>query len=99
MEFVIQLATEYQYEPAIEQVMRDYYESLAEKDRRRYAAVEATKLPHGGIVYIAGVLGCSERTIRRGIEELPELRDGDPLEGRQRAEGAGRPEKSKVVPK
>ena len=36
-----------------EQLMRKYYSTLSEKDRRRYAAIEAKKLGHGGITYIA----------------------------------------------
>jgi hypothetical protein len=55
--------------------MKAFYDSLSEKDRRRYAAVEAEKLGHGGTHYIASVLGCDEKTIRQGhsdIEQLPE---------------------------
>jgi hypothetical protein len=32
------------YPPEIEQQMQRFYQSLSEKDRRRYAAVEALKL-------------------------------------------------------
>jgi hypothetical protein len=32
------------YRPAIEQLLRQYYQSLSEKDRRRFAALEAIKL-------------------------------------------------------
>lgn len=53
--------------------MRVYFETLNEKDRRRYAAVEAEKLPHGGIAYTAHVLGCVPRTVRRGLKELREM--------------------------
>ena len=34
------------YTPAIEVKMRDFYNSLSEKDRRRYAAIEVEKLLH-----------------------------------------------------
>lgn len=37
------------YSPMVEKQMQSYYESLSEKDRRRYAAVEAKKLGYGGI--------------------------------------------------
>ena len=40
------------YSPEIEHTMQRYYHSLSEKDRRRYAAIEAIKLGHGGISYI-----------------------------------------------
>ena len=36
------------YSAHIEHHMRMLYQSLSEKDRRRYAAVEAEKLGHGG---------------------------------------------------
>jgi hypothetical protein len=41
------------YRPEIEQLLRQYYQSLSEKDRRRFAALEAIKLGHGGTRYIA----------------------------------------------
>ncbi len=41
------------YAPEIERVMKRLSDSLREKDRRRYAAVEATKLGHGGVEYVA----------------------------------------------
>jgi hypothetical protein len=43
---------------------------LNEKDRRRYAAIEAAKLGWGGISYISGLLGCDYYTIRSGRSEL-----------------------------
>jgi hypothetical protein len=36
-----------------EQQMKIYYESLSEKDRRRYAAIEAEKIGYGGFQYIS----------------------------------------------
>ena len=61
------------YSPEIEQTMRTFFAVLSERDRRLYAAVEASKLGHGGICYIASVLGCCERTICRGLDELRQL--------------------------
>lgn len=66
--------------------MKLFHDSLSEKDRRRYAAVEAEKLGHGGGEYMARVLGCDEKTIRQGrvdIEQLP----CDEAEGRVRKKG------------
>ncbi len=40
------------YPGEIEVQMQRYYESLSEKDRRRYAAIEAVKLGYGGQAYI-----------------------------------------------
>lgn len=68
--------------------MRNFYGSLSEKDRRRYAAVEAEKLGYGGITYICRIFGCDIDRVRRGIEELKQ-----PLpeqEKRIRKPGGGR---------
>jgi Rhodopirellula transposase DDE domain len=43
---------------------------LNEKDRRRYAAIEAAKLGWGGISYISSLFGCDYYTIRLGLSEL-----------------------------
>ena len=45
------------YSPEIEYSMRMFHESLSEKDRRRYAAIEAAKLGHGGTGYISAHTG------------------------------------------
>ena len=58
------------YPPEIESQMHNFYQSLSEKDRRRYAAIEAKKLGNGGIRYICHVLRCNDRTIVRGMSEL-----------------------------
>jgi hypothetical protein len=50
--------------------MRGFFESLNEKDRRRYAGLEASKLGHGGITYISEVLGCDRKTVNRGMDEI-----------------------------
>jgi len=34
--------------------VKAFCETLSEKDRRRYVAVEARRLGHGGITYVAG---------------------------------------------
>jgi len=78
--------------------MRSFFKTLSEKDQRRYAALEAQRLGHGGIVYVAGILGCSTRTIRRGIQELDSL-DEDPAAGRVRRPGAGRKKTSHQAPR
>ncbi len=76
-------------DPVIEQRLRDFAQTLSEKDRRRFAAIEASQRGYGGIVYIAGVLGCSTKTIERGLKELDQL-PNDPAAGRVRRPGAGR---------
>lgn len=58
------------YAPEVEAQMRNFYHSLSEKDRRRYAAIEATKLGHGGITYICRLLCCDAGTVTRGQQDL-----------------------------
>ena len=58
------------YSVVMERTMNRFFDSLSEKDRRRYAAVEAAKLGHGGVEYVAQVLGCDPKTLQRGREEL-----------------------------
>ncbi len=77
------------YSPEIERLLCQYYQSLSEKDRRRFAALEAIKLGHGGTRYIAKVLGCDPQTVKDGMRELKHLPD-DPAGGRVRKPGGGR---------
>lgn len=86
-----------EYEPEIESRMRAYYETLSEKDGRRFAVLEAKRLGYGGITYIARVLGCSAKTIERAADELDGL-PHDPLAGRIRAPGGGRKKRSNPNP-
>ena len=80
-------------DPVTEKRMRDFAQTLSEKDRRRFAAIEAAQRGYGGIVYIAGVLGYSTKTIERGMKELDQLQN-DPAAGRVRRPGAGRKKRS-----
>lgn len=61
------------YPAEVEKAMQVMYRSLRENDRRRYAAVEAAKLGHGGTDYIAALLDCDPKTIRRGQSDLEQL--------------------------
>lgn len=60
----------YPYSSATERWMKMLYNSLNEKDKRHYAAVEAIKLDYGGITYIAELLNCARSTIHDAIEEF-----------------------------
>jgi hypothetical protein len=73
------------YSAEIEEKMQRFFGWLSEKDRRRYAAVEAAKLGHGGIEYIAQVLACDPKTIRQGLRDLEEA--ADEAAGRIRKKG------------
>jgi len=61
------------YPEPVEVHMQNFYESLSEKDRRRYAAVEVEKLGYGGATYIAELFGCDAKTIQRGVEDVEKL--------------------------
>ncbi|WP_167374273.1 hypothetical protein [Bathymodiolus platifrons methanotrophic gill symbiont] len=44
------------YKKNIEKSMKKFYDSLCEKNKRRYAAIESEKLSHGPISYVrAGI--------------------------------------------
>lgn len=86
------------YPTAIEQNMKKFYQTLSEKDRRRYASVEASKLGHGGKSYIAQVLGCSRQTVAKGLDELNNLPDDASYEPRIRKPGGGRKRYDETYP-
>lgn len=58
------------YEKKTEELMKATYDSFSERDKRRYAAIESEKLPHGGVSYICNILGCHSSTLYRGLDEL-----------------------------
>jgi DDE family transposase len=76
------------YPRDVEQTMSAFYQSLRENDRRRYAAVEAAKLGHGGIEYISKLLGIDPKTIHQGQRDLDDLPEGPAP--RVRKTGGGR---------
>ncbi len=78
------------YPPLIEEQMRSFYESLSEKDRRRYAAVEAAQRGRGGLTCISEVLGCKRHTITQGLRDLqdPDARSQTRI---RRKGGGGKP--------
>lgn len=62
--------------------MKWLFTTLLEKDRRRYAAIEAAKLSPGGIGYISSLFDIDPKTVRHELTavELPE----DPAQSRFR---------------
>lgn len=77
------------YGEDIEHKMQRLFAMLSEKERRRYAGIEAAKLGHGGIAYVAGLFDIDPKTIRRGLLELElELTD-DPVPNRVRKKRRG----------
>jgi hypothetical protein len=67
---------------------------LDEQQRRWYAALEATRLGHGGEHLMAQITGLDPQTIRRGRRELASELSTRPAEG-VRTPGAGRPRTEK----
>jgi hypothetical protein len=76
------------YPKTIEEQMKNFYNSLPEKDRRRYAGIEATKLGRGGISYICEIFKCDYSGVSKGQKELTSELDKN--DKRQRVEGGGR---------
>lgn len=76
------------YDKRIEFKMQRLFETLSEKDKRRYAAIEVEKLPHGGTDYISTLFRIDPKTIRQGKVELEQTIDE--AKGRIRKKGADR---------
>ena len=77
------------YKATIELEMRKFYNTLSEKDKRRYAAIEVMKLEHGGIAYIAQLLNCDPKTITQGTKDLESLPIESEYHKRIRQPGGG----------
>src|ERR1035437_1661800 len=76
------------YPKKVELLMKQHYDSLNEKDKRRYAAIESLKIEYYGDQYVSKILDVHVQTIRRGKQELME---GSAVpEERIRATGGGR---------
>jgi len=58
------------YPSEVEAQMVTVYERLSECDRRLYAAVEVSKLGHGGLTYICNLLGCCPNKVYQGQKDL-----------------------------
>ena len=80
----------------IENKYRGLSGELSERARRRWAAVEAVSLGHGGISVVSAATGLAHSTVRRGIRELDT--GVSPSTGRQRRIGAGRKRAEVVDP-
>jgi hypothetical protein len=77
------------YSETIQRKMKHFFDWLSEKDRRRYAAVEALKLGHGGVEYLAQLFQCDPKTIRQGMHDLEQPTDPAPGRVRKKGEDAG----------
>lgn len=74
---------------AFEKNSKKLYDSLGEKDARRYAG--NLYLLTGDLSYISNLLNISEKTVRKGLKELNQ--EELPCSGRQRHHGGGRKSK------
>jgi len=84
------------YDQEIEGQMKNLYQSLSEKDQRRYAAVEAKKLGYGGTSYVCRLFGCDPSSVKRGLGELKKpLTAGDK---QIREPGGGRKRIIEIMP-
>jgi hypothetical protein len=77
------------YSETIAENMKFVYSELSEKSRRLFAGLEAQKLQRGGQKYIADLLGCTTKTVRRGERELKDVKLL-PEKERIRHKGGGR---------
>jgi len=84
------------YPQKIEEQMRKFYNSLSEKDKRPYAAIEANKLGYGGDTYISNLFKCHRQVIARGKDEL----NTEDLENKDRIRkvGGGRKSTLEIMP-
>jgi hypothetical protein len=84
------------YRKEIERRMQAFYRTLPEKERGRYAAMEADKLGQGGIDYVSQLFGIDPKTIRRGLDDLNN--EAALSEARQRKKGVDAKAKSNDMP-
>jgi hypothetical protein len=86
------------YSSEITAQMRKFYQSLSEKNQRKYAAIEAQKIGGGGISYIARILSVDRNTIAKGIKELKSESDTTFNQHRIRQKGGGRKTRDSQIP-
>lgn len=84
------------YPENIELLMKQHYDSLNEKDKRRYAAIESLKIEYYGEQYISSILNVSVKTIQRGKKEL--IEGINVPDGRVRIFGGGRKKNIDIIP-
>jgi hypothetical protein len=80
----------------LHQQMNLLFSRLDEAQRRWYVALEANRIGHGGEQLLSQITGLSEKTIRRGREELAASLADCPPE-RVRQPGGGRPPIEKKI--
>lgn len=80
------------YESDFLEKQLSYYQSLPEKQRRHFLAMEYERLGVGSKRYLARVFKCDRKTIKKGLRELAES-NYEVDYTRQRRVGGGRKKK------
>lgn len=80
------------------EIIQKFFNTLSEKDKRRFASVEAEVLGHGGITYVSKLFEISTKTISRGIKEFTTLSERLVDVDRVRRIGGGRKTYDKLFP-
>lgn len=70
------------------EIKKRFYQSLNERQKRHYLALEAKSLDHGGITLLSKEFEVSRTTIHQGLKELAS--EEGLCSGRVRKEGGGR---------
>jgi len=74
------------------EIKQQFFDTLNERQKRHYAALEAQALGHGGQRAVSEAFGLCPETVRRGVRELA---SGETLpDGRVRKTGGGRKKNS-----
>jgi hypothetical protein len=58
------------YSEEVEAMMLNFYNTLDEAGRRRYAGLEAEGVGHRGVAYVETFFGITHKTVVKGVEEL-----------------------------
>lgn len=80
------------YSEEVEAMMLNFYNTLDEAGRRRYAGLEAERIGHGGLAYVEALFGITHKTVVKGAEELSGALEMAP--GRVRKPGGGQKPKA-----
>ena len=77
---------------------KSFFQTLNEKQRRLFAALQATQLGYFGVTQVARQLGLHPHTIRAGQKELAALGETAETSARIRQSGGGRKKNSPPKP-
>lgn len=83
------------YQEQQAEILRTFFNTLNEKDKRRFASMQAEIIGHGGKTYLSKLLKISSKTISRGVKELKDISQNNE---RIRKKGAGRKSYEHIMP-